>query len=183
MGSKDKYYGLHAAAHGFDDIGATSAPTGSILGMTSATPEGPLFAGKLKITVSTASWDDIKKGQPINLSSTFQPTGPTRVLKKVGTNQLVVNLAFNSGSAGTGTFATDGGQSAWDGFMPVGADATNVNMTFWNPNEQGGNEQALTYTKDQKYFFPGTIKTVLLTSGNIRLFRAASLRPKGANAV
>lgn len=185
MGSKDKYFGVNSADHGFDDIGAAQ-PTGSFSGATSATPWGPRFAGKTKIALGSTAYT-LRARQPIRIVSTDSYlTGLSSVLKVIGATQVIINKTYATGAtSGTGTFDTLGGEGAWDAFMPIGADlnATGASaITFWGSSDQGANEKAVSYTKDKVYFFPSVIKTVEIISTNIRLFRSATLRPRGGTA-
>jgi len=188
MGSKDKYFGVNTADHGFDDIG-TAQPTGSFSGATLATQFGPRFAGKTKIVITPTS--ALKTGQTVNLTSTdAYLSAKTTVLKVLeGGTQVIVNRTWQTptaGTAGTGTYDTLGGEGAWDAFMPIGTgvNATGVAMTFWKSGAQGSNEDAAVgvFSQDKVYHFPDTIKTILISTGNIRLFRSATRRPGGLTA-
>ena len=188
MGSKNKYFGVESADHGFDDIGVAQ-PSGSFSGATLATKWGPRFAGKTQIVLGTTA-GLLRTGQSLNLTSTDgYLTAQTRILKVLpGATQVIVNRTWQTptaGTSGTGTYNVLGGEGAWDGFMPIGGNVTgaNLTLTFWEPNQQGSDENAVDYFEGKKYYFPGTIKTALIaSSGNIRLFRSASLRPRGATA-
>lgn len=179
---------LGGADHGFDDIG-TAQPTGSFLGATLATKWGPQFAGKTQIVINPTS--ALKSGQTVNLTSTDSYlTAKTTVLKVLGGGtQVIVNRTWQTptaGTSGTGTYDTLGGEGAWDAFMPIGTgvNATGVAMTFWKENQQGSNEAAAVgvFSQDKTYYFPNTIKTILISTGNIRLFRSATRRPSGLTA-
>jgi len=67
----------------------------------------------------------------------------------------------------------------------MGADLTGSDisaLTFWDSRKQGGGETAVSYMQGQVYSFPGGIKSIQLAAGNIKLFRASTLRPGGKNA-
>lgn len=188
MGSKDKFFSITTADKGFDDIGFAQ-PSGSVSAATAATMEGPLFSGKLRLTIDSNAL--LRKGQAIRIASignaTSPHTGLTRVLKLIGTTAVVVNLTYDTAQTadGTGTWFVDGGKGAWDAFMPIGADisAANLTVTFHKPNRQGSDENAVDYLSGKLYPFPGTIKTIqLTTAGNLRLYRSASLKPGGSTA-
>lgn len=185
MSSRDKFYGVRSADKGFDDVGV-SQPTGSFSGATLATQFGARYAGKTKIALGSTAYT-LRPRQPINLTANDSYlTGLTSVLKVLGPTQVIVNKTFTSGAtSGTGSFDTLGGEGSWDAFQPIGADlnATGMsNITFWKTGQQGSNEKAVSYTKDQIYHFPNGIKTMVLISTNVRLFRAATLRPAGLTA-
>jgi hypothetical protein len=166
--------GVASGSHGFDDIGALQA-TGTV---SSAANAGGRFAGKAALTMSAPH--GLKVGMPINIAGTTDYNGVTRVLKVISSTRIVINKAYVSSQAGTWNLL--GGDSAWVAFMPVGADlpAASISaLTLWYPNAQGGSQLVGTYTKDVMYMFPGIIKTILLTSGNIRLFRHSTLNPGG----
>lgn len=183
MGSKDKFFGLAVAQHGFDDIGAAQ-PSGSISGATNGISSGPRYAGKLRLTVDTTAM--LKKGQAIRLSSNGTGhSGPTRILGILGATAMVVNTTFdNTVEKATGVWSVDGGAGAWDGFMPIGANmsAADLTVTFWDPAAQGSDENAVDYIHGKVYPFPGVIKTIRAASGNLRLYRSATLRPGGRTA-
>ncbi len=184
MGSKDKYYASRAASHGFDDVGLAQ-PTGTISAIANSTTVSVVYKEKLLLTVNSTT--GLKKGQAIRISALDSGhNGLTRILSIVSSTKMIVNIPYNNTlSDGTGVWSVDGGAGAWDSFMPIGADLTaaNIAMTFWKPSEQGSNEVAVNYTKDQLYMFPAGIKTIQIsTAGNVRLFRSASLRPNGLPA-
>jgi hypothetical protein len=188
MGSKNKYYGVQSAEHGFDDVGLAQ-PTGTISAIADS-KTASRWRGKLMITVNDNTL--LRVGQPIRIAGLdADHNGLTRILAipksaSDGTGTIIVNVTFNALDADvTGTWAIDGGAGAWDAFMPIGADLTAANLaiTFWDPKRQGSDENAVNYTKDQKYFFPAGIKTIQIsTAGNVRLFRSATLRPWGKDA-
>jgi len=69
----------------------------------------------------------------------------------------------------------------WDAFKQLNYTvdgANNIAISYWDKNQQGGNELAGTFSKGTVYKFPGGIKKVTInTAGNLRLIRAASLKP------
>lgn len=189
MGSKDKYYGIQAASHGFDDIGLAQ-PTGTISAIGDSKVAHGRWKGKLLLTVNDNTL--LRVGQAIRISALDTAhNGLTRILAipksaSDGSGTIIVNIAYDVLLVdATGVWTVDGGAGAWDAFMPIGADLTaaNLTITFWDPKRQGSDENAVNYTKDQKYPFPAIIKTVqIATAGNIRLFRSADLRPFGMAA-
>lgn len=189
MSSKDKYFGIQAAAHGFDDIGSAQ-PSGSISGATLATKWGPKFAGKTQLVISatggTFSLTRTSRS-PINIiSNDVWLNGLSSIMKVIGATQIIVNKAFQTGSGGTGTYNLMGGEGAWDAFMPLGAPVSGSNiptLTFWDPSKQAMDENNVDYQQGVIYPFPAGIKTILITStGNVRLFRSSTLRPNGNTA-
>lgn len=186
MGSKDKYFGVESASHGFDDVGIAQ-PTGTISAIGDAKVAHGRWSGKLMLTVNDNTL--LRVGQPIRVAGLDSGhSGLTRILAipksaSDGSGKIVVNITYNDALVdATGTWAIDGGSSAWDAFMPIGADLTaaNLSLTLWDANKQGSDENAVNYTKDKIYYFPGVIKTIQIsTAGNIRLFRAATNRPFG----
>jgi hypothetical protein len=189
MSSKDKFYGIQAAAHGFDDIGS-SQPSGSISGATLATKWGPRYAGKTQLVISAtggAFSSSRTSRSPIHIiSSDVWLNGPSSILKVLGPTQVIVNKSFQTGSGGTGQFTLMGGEGAWDAFMPIGGTVSGSNLptlTFWSPSRQAMDENNVDYEQGRIYPFPAGIKTILITStGNLRLFRSATLRPDGQAA-
>jgi hypothetical protein len=183
MGSKNKFYGVESADHGFDDVGIAQ-PSGSISAATSATPYGPRFAGKTKITIGSTTL--LRNRMPVRIASTDDGlSGKTSILKVLGATQVIINKAYQTPTTGTGTWLVDGGEGSWDAMMPIGGNITgsNLTMTFWDTNKQGSDENAVDYESGKIYVFPAGIKTILITStGNVRLFRSATLRPNGAAA-
>lgn len=178
MGSQDKFYSVSASDKGTDDIGIAGL-TGTVTGAWSAA--SGRWAGK---AVMTDTAHGLRKGSPINIAGTTNYNGTTRVLYVIDANRVVINKPFVAeGVAGTWTQA--GGEGAWDAFIPMGADlaAANLTITFWDNDRQGGGQALVNYTKDVVYRFPGVIKTILIaTAGNVKLIRAASLRPFGKSA-
>lgn len=190
MGSKDKFYSMIGSDKGFDDVGIGQA-SGAISGYAAGSSKTGRsdWAGKLVVNIgTTAAAALLKPGQPIRLSNANSDahTGLTRVLRVVGTH-AIINLDFSTGPTGTtGKWYLDGGQSAWDTLQPLGAalTAANVTITFWDQNKQSGNPLVTDYEQGRIYVFPGRIKTIqIATAGNVRLGRAATLRPEGQDAV
>lgn len=189
MGSKDKYFGIQSAEHGFDDIGSAQ-PSGSISGATLATKWGPRFAGKTELVISATggTFSSTRTSRsPINIiSNDVWLNGQSSILKVLGATHIIVNKAFQTGSGGTGTYNLMGGEGAWDAFQPLGAPVSGSNMptlTFWDSSRQAMDENNVDYQQGVIYPFPAGIKTILITStGNVRLFRSATLRPKGQTA-
>jgi hypothetical protein len=130
----------------------------------------------------------MQKGQPINITNLDAGhNGLTRVLHIVSTTRVIVNIPYNNALVdGTGNWDIKGGAGAWDAFIPMGADLPPANIqtiTFWDAKLQGGEPGKVTYKAGQIYTFPGVIKTILLqTSGDLKLIRSATLRPKGRDA-
>lgn len=184
MGSRDVHYSVSSADKGTDDIGIAQL-TGTVTGAWAAA--AGRWAGK---AVMTDTAHGLRKGSPILIAGTTNYNGLTRVLYVIDANKVVVNKPFVAEGI-AGTWSQTGGEGAWDAFMPIGADLTaaNVTITFWDPNLQSGgfsatNVSLTNFTKDVLYKFPGVIKTIVIaTAGNAKLFRAATLRPFGKDAV
>lgn len=195
MSSQAKFHSILSADKGVDDIGAAQpsgaiqGSTGSISGYTGANNRiaSTNLAGKLAVYVGATGAALLKKGEAIRLAnSDASHTGLTRVLRVVG-SYIIVNKDFSSGAtAPTGMWFRDGGEGAWDAFSPMNDDLTGADisaLTFWDTRKQGaGSTAGVDYLEGVIYSFPGVIKSIQLGAGNIRLFRAASLRPDGKNA-
>jgi len=189
MSSKDKYFNINTAEHGFDDIGSAQ-PSGSIEGATLATKWGPRFAGKTQLVISATggTFKSTRNSRsPINIiSNDTWLTGLSSILKVIGATQIIVNKSFQTGSGGTGTYNLMGGEGAWDAFMPIGGTVSGSNLptlTFWDSSRQSMDENNVDYQQGVIYPFPAGIKTILISStGNVRLIRSATLRPKGQAA-
>lgn len=189
MSSIDKLVSNKVAPHGFDDIGMAQ-PTGNITAIADCKTAHGRWRGKLMCTVSDNT--ALTVGQAIRIAGLDAAhNGLTRILAipksaSDGSGTIIVNITYDASlTDATGTFAVDGGASSWDGFIPLGADITagNLALTFWDNAKQGSNEAAVVYTKDVLYPMPAIIKTArITTAGNIRLIRAASLRPFGKDA-
>ncbi len=183
MGSIYKASSIFSADKGTDDIGLAGL-TGTVTAAWSVA--GGRWAGK---AVMTDTDHGLKKGSPIVIAGTTNYNGTTRVLYVIDANRVVINKPFVAEGI-FGTWSQTGGEGAWDAFTPVGADlsAANVTITFWDPNLQGGGFTSagvsLTdFAKDVVYTFPGVIKTIqIATAGNVKLIRAATLRPFGKAA-
>lgn len=172
--------GVAAASHGFDDIGFDQI-SGSFTVIDEADGHaGGRYDGKAIVTDAAHG---LKKGQPINITGTTDYNGLTRVLHVISVDQFIIDKDFVDAGDESGNWDVKGGSSAWVAFMPIGADLPAANiatLTFWDSTQQSGDENAVPYTKDQIYFFPGIIKTILLaTAGNVRLFRHSTLNPGG----
>lgn len=189
MGSKDKYFASRSATHGFDDVGIAQ-PAGTITAIGNSNLAHGHWVGKLMLTVGDNTL--LRVGQAIRtIGLDSGHTGLTRILaipKKAndGTGKIIVNITYNPLLVdGTGTWAVDGGASAWDTLTPIGADLTGANLaiTFWFPDRQGSVEAAVNYKQDILYQFPGIIKTIQIsTGGNVRLTRSSTVRPNGSTA-
>ncbi len=164
--------GTEGAAHGFDDIGALQA-SGTI---TAAAAAGGRWTGKTIVTITAHG---LKKGAPIIVAGTTSYNGPTRVLRVIDANRVVINKTFVANESGT--FSRMGGESAWSAFMPIGADllAANITTLTFFDSVQGGSQTVQAYSQDRIYYFPGIIKQIQLSAGNVRLFRHANLNPGG----
>lgn len=182
MGSKDKFLSITAAPHGFDDIGQAQ-PSGTISAVAAASTASYVYRTKVLLTVNSTT--GLQKGMPIRIAALDAAyNGLTRILVVVSATQIIVNINYGDVPVDvTGTWTVDGGAGAWDAFVPLGADlAAGVFVcTFWDSKLQGSDFDAVAYTKDVIYATPGIIKTAQVT-GNVRLIRAASLRPFGKDA-
>ncbi len=179
MGSKDKYFGINTLSHGFDDVGLAQ-PSGGItsFGMFGGNGKWAKYA---MVTASAAH--NLVKGQAINITGSTDYDGPTRVIHIVSSTIFVIKRGFTKVGP-TGSWDVKGGDSNWDAFMPIGANVSGaaLSMTYWRPDMQGGTETGVDFTQDKVYVFPGGIKRVAVPTGNIRLFRAASVRPGGVKS-
>lgn len=179
MGSKDKYFGVQAAAHGFDDIGAYQ-PSGTI---SSVARYGGSGKWRKMAVVTAGAAHNLTVGRAVNITGTTDYDGPTVVLDVPTTTTFVIKRPFTITK--TGGWDCRGGESNWDAMMPIGADipAGLLSLSFWKPEVNGSSASAVQYTKDQIYMFPGGIRRAALSTAgtaptaNARLFRAASLRP------
>lgn len=179
MGSQDKFYGIQTASHGFDDIGYLQ-PSGSI---SSVARYGGPGKWRKMAGITAGAAHTLKPGQAVNIMGTTDYDGPTIVLAVPSTTTFVIKRPFTITK--TGTWDCKAGEGNWDAMMPIGTSiaVSNMALTFWKPNMQGGNSTATEYAKDQLYTFPGGIRRAIMStagtaaSHNARFFRAASLRP------
>lgn len=179
MGSKDKFYGIITEAHGVDDIGFAQ-PTGAINSVAKYN------VGKYwKYAVITAgAAHNLTKGQQVNISGTTYYDGPSIVISVPSTTTFVIKKGFYI--TATGSWDVKAAEGNWDAMMPIGAGVSgaNLSLTFWKPDMQGGNDITTDYTADKVYPLPGGLKRVgIATAGNLRLFRAASIRPSDGRNV
>lgn len=186
MGSQDKFYSVSASDKGTDDIGIAQA-SGTVSAVASANAVAGRSDWKTKLLLTVNATTAMKDGMPIRIAALDAGhSGLTRILKVVSTTQIIVDITYNASLVdGTGTWALDGGKGAWDAFIPMGADLTaaNLTITFHDSKRQGGSQVLVNYTKDVVYRFPGVINTIQIsTAGNVKLIRAASLRPFGKSA-
>lgn len=173
LNSKAAKLTLDTEAHGFDMIGA-GQPTGTIASTALASGR---HAGK---TVCTDTAHGLTKGSPIVVAGTTNYNGPTRVLHVIDADRFVIDKTFVTNQSGT--WASTGGQGAWVGFQPIGADLAGASITdilTFYPGMNTGDLNSIAFTKDVKYPFPGIIKQITLSAGNIRLIRHSTLRPGG----
>jgi len=173
MGSKEKFYGIITAAHGFDDIGLAQ-PTGGVSAVSKYNV-GKYWKYAL---VTSVSAHNLTKGQQVNISGTTYYDGPSIVLAVPSTTTFVIKKGFYV--TATGSWDVKAAEGNWDALMPIGAgvSAANIAIVPWKPEQLGGNEASVDFTQDKVYPIPGGIKKVnLATAGNIRLFKAASVRP------
>jgi hypothetical protein len=182
MSSRSEFYSIQSADKGTDLVGLAQ-----LTGTISAIAPGisPRLNTKLMLTVNSTV--GLKSGMPIRIAALDAGhNGLTRILRVVSTTKVIVNILYNAALVdGVGTWSLDGGASAWDAMIPTTADlvGTNLALTFWRNDNQGGNETLPTYTKDQLYIFPGVIKTIQIsTAGNVKLIRSSTLRPLGLPA-
>lgn len=165
-----------AASHGFDDIGALQ--TGNTITATAEVLSGR-WTGKAMFTTNTAH--GFKKGQPISISGSTSYNKRTRILKVVSTTKFIANLDYTTAD-NAGTISLLGGRGAWVAMMPIGAALTAAEITtftFHRSNGQTGTQDIGDYSQDQLYHFPQVIKEIQISSGNVRLFRAASMNIDG----
>lgn len=174
MGSENRFYSIETQDKGFDDIG-TAQPTGTINSVARySTGQYTKYA-----VVTANAAHGLTKGQTVNITGTTDYDGPTRVLAVPSTTTFVIKRAFTITK--TGGWDAMAGVGNWDAFTPLDSTvdgATNIAISYWDKNQQGGNELAGTFSKGTVYRFPGGIKKVTInTAGNLRLIRAASLKP------
>lgn len=175
MGARDKFYSLLTAAHGVDTLGINQA-TGTI---SSVAKYGAGKWAKYALVTEGAA-HNLTKGQQVNIGGTTDYDGPSIVIATVGTTKYVIKKAFTVTKTGT----RDGlaGEGNWDAMMPVGGDlaAANVSLQFWQPEMEGGDDTDPVFSQDKVYVFPGGIKNITIaTAGNVKLYRAASIRRGG----
>ena len=184
MGSKDKYFGVRSASHGFDDIGYAQ-PSGSI---SSVARYGGAGKWRKMAVVTASAPHNLTNGQAVNIAGTTDYDGPTIVLDVVSSTQFLIKRPFTVTK--TGTFDCKAGEGNWDAMIPLGADipAGNLAFSFWKPEMNAGNETGVVYTKDELYTFPGGIRRAIMSTAgttaacNARLIRASSLRPGGVKS-
>jgi len=172
MGSIDKKINLDSLSHGFDDIGFAQA-TGTI---SSARQYKTGKWAKYALMESAAA-HGLTKGQAINISNTTDYDGPTRVVDVTSPTGFVIKRAFSVTKTGNWDLRTVEGN--WDGIIPLdnATGSTNITFEFWKPGMAAGLQPATALTKDEIYSFPGLKKVTINSSGNLRLIRAASVRP------
>jgi hypothetical protein len=186
MGSKDKFYGINSAIHGFDDIGFNGG-TGTISAVAK------YGAGKYSkyAMVTESAAHNLVRGQQVNIAGTTDYDGPSIVVAIASTTKYVIKRPFTVTK--TGTRDSKAGEANWDAFMPIGSDlpAGSVTIQYWKPEMQGGGASGpfADFSKDKVYVTPGGIRKITLATGataaggtagtniNVRLFRAASVRP------
>lgn len=174
MSSIDKALNLNSFSHGYDDIGFAQS-SGTINSVASYGSTGK-YAKYAVVTASAPH--NLTKGQPINITGTTDYDGQTRVLEIVSTTKFVIKRAFTVTK--TGAWDVKGGAGNWDAFIPMGGGVSGPNITieYHDPNQQGANDMANDFVQEVIYPVPGGIKRILLaTAGNIRLVRAATLKP------
>lgn len=176
MSSIDKAINLASFSHGFDDIGF--AQTAGVINSVAKYNVGQ-YAKYALVTASAAH--NLTKGQPVNITGTTDYDGPTQVLAVPSTTTFVVKRAFTVTK--TGAWDIKAALGNWDAFIPIGADLTAANIAFeyHDPNQQGANELSVDFTQNIMYAIPGGIKKcTITTAGNVRLIRAATLKPNFA---
>lgn len=174
MGSKNRFYSIESQDKGFDDIGFAQA-TGTINSV--AQYKVGQYSKYAVVTASAAH--NLTKGQPINITGTTDYDGPTRVLAILSTTTFVIKRAFTVTK--TGAWNINAAVGNWDAFIPLDDAVDGVSIDFWDKNQQGGNETVGTFDKGVTYKFPGGIRKISIsTAGNLRLIRAATLRPSFA---
>ena len=173
MSSIDKAFSLASNPHGFDDVGFAQ-PTGTINSARQfKTGKWAKYA-----LMESASAHGLTKGQAINISNSTDYDGPTRVVEVPGPTAFVIKRAFSVTKTGNWDLRTVEGN--WDGVQAIGdlaTGSTNITFQFWKPNDLGGLQPAVAMTKDIVYPMPGLKKVTINSSGNLRLFRAASVKP------
>jgi len=172
MGSQDKYFGVRSAQHGFDDVGFAQ-PTGAI----SSARQYKTGKWAKYALIESAAAHGLTKGQAINITGTTDYDGPTRVVDVTSPTGFVIKRAFSVTRTGSWDVKTVEGN--WDGLMPLdtATGSTNITFEFWKPGMEAGLQPAVALTKDVIYPLPGLKKVTINSSGNLRLFRAASVRP------
>lgn len=173
MGSREKYFGVQSADHGFDDIG-WAQPTGTINSVAKYNV-GQYWKYAL-VTANAAH--NLTKGMRINITGSTDYDGPTRIVAVPSSTTFVIKRGFTVTKTGNWDLRTVEGN--WDAIQPIGANvtgATNIAYEFWKPDMEGGNEALPNLTIDKLYPMPGLKKVTLNSSGNLRLYRAASTKP------
>lgn len=176
MGSKNRFYSVESQDKGFDHIGFAQ-PTGTINSV--AQYKTGQYAKYAVVTASTVH--NLTKGQPVNITGTTDYDGPTRVLAVPSPTTFVIKRAFTVTKSGA--WDLKGALGNWDAFIPIGGGVSGANMIieYHDPDQHGANDLANDFSQDVLYPVPGGIKRILLaTAGNIRLVRAATLKPANA---
>lgn len=185
MGSKDKFFSVTSADKGTDDVGIAQS-SGTVSAVSDAKTISGRFSGKTAITVDAVT--ALVKGMPIHLAGLDSWLNGNHQIQDivVATKQVILEITYQAPTDVSGTWDLAGGAGAWDAMMPIGGDLTaaNVALTYWDANREGGNELLSNFLSGKVYMFPGIIKTILITTaGNVRLFRAATKRPFGKDAL
>ena len=185
MGSKDKFFSITSADKGTDDVGIAQA-SGAVSAVSDAKTISGRWSGKTAITVDSVT--ALVKGMPIHilLLDSWLNGNHHIIDVVVASKQVILETAYQVPTDVIGTWDLTGGLSAWDAMMPIGGDLTaaNVALTYWDANREGGNELLSNFLSGKVYVFPGVIKSILITTaGNVRLFRAATLRPWGKDGL
>ena len=168
MSSKSNYLSSRVGSHGYDDIGALQL-TGAIASVAN-------HKGKALITDTAHG---LIKGSPIVIAGTTSYNGPQRVIRTYGLDKFLIDAPYVASE--TGTWAQTGGKGAWIGFIPMDADlAVDVmtTLTFFHPSKNTGDMTQPKYVVGQLYMFPGVIRTIAISAGNLRLVRNATLNPQ-----
>ncbi len=176
--AESAFYNLSLGNYGQVDIGALQA-TGVVSAAATYTgigTNGKQIVGKTNLTITVAG-SPVKVGQTLATSGTTNYNGNHPIIKVISPTNVVIDVDFVSNQSGTWTSL--GAKGFFVGFMPMTsiAEGDITSMTF-HDDMHIGDPTPLAYIAGIFYPFPGGIDEIVLSAGNIRLFRYSNNKPQ-----
>jgi len=160
------FYNVAFGNYGQQDIGV--AQLGGNVSSAAEHKDGVLFV----ITNATARPPRV--GESLYIAGTTNYNGAQRIVRRYSDTEVVCDTTWVDDQSGTWTRL--GATGRFLGFIPMttlnAADITT--LTLEQEDSHGGDPLVVIYQAGLFYPFPGIITDILLSAGNVRLFRAGS---------
>lgn len=174
------FHSLSLATHGQVDIGALQA-TGvvSAAATKDVVVNGKNLTARTNLTITVVGTAP-KVGHTLRIAGTTNYNGNHPIIEVIDATHYVIDVTFVSDQSGTWTSL--GAKGFFVGFIPMTDIAAGeiTSITYLKPEETShvGDPTKVAYIAGVYYPFPGGIDEIVLSAGNIRLFRYSNNKPQ-----